>query len=308
MRIDFRRRKEVGMYKMVCSPRPSSSPANVGQQLPERLQVSPDKPYAVQMAADAPTLRRAWQLVHRVYLEKGYAEPDSSGLWYCLHDALPDTGTIVAFDGDEVIGTVSVIPDSPLGFPAEILYRDEVNALRESGRRPVEIGSLAVCPTRERDTTIVTTLFDLLSLYARDVRGATDLIITVNPRHEKFYTRMLLFERIGPEKSYNRVGKAHAVFMRLDLARQRESIRWEHNEGILPAWHNGKRTMYRNFSSIAEERRRIAWLQRNIVVMNEDTILRYFVEERPLIQSASPAAQRYFEHHYPELCRCEVIK
>jgi hypothetical protein len=291
------------MYEMLCPPRPSkvdSTALRVIRQA-RRLRLSPDKPYEVEMARSGPILLRAWSLMYRVYLEKGYAQPDPRELWYGLHDAVPGTGTIVAFDGDDMVGTVSVIPDSPLGYPAEKLYEDEVEELKEVGRRPVEVGSLAVCPTRERDLSIVTNLFDLLSLYARDVRGATDLIITVNPRHEKFYKRMLLFERMGDEKSYDRVGKAPSVFMRLDLDKQRQVIRWEHGEGPLPLWHNGKHTMYRGFSSMKEETRRIDWLERENGPLDEDTVLRYFVEERPLVQEASLAAQLYLERCYPEI-------
>jgi hypothetical protein len=293
------------MYEMLCPPRPSArhttSPWETTQTARERLPLCPDKPYEAEMARSGPVLLRAWNLMYRVYLEKAYAQPDPRRLWYGLHDALPGTGTIVAFDGGDIVGTVSVIPDSPLGYPAETLYENEVDELRDAGRRPVEVGSLGVCPTRERDSSIVTNLFDLLSLYARDVTGATDLIITVNPRHEKFYRRMLLFERMGIEKSYDRVGKAPTVFMRLDLDKQRQVIRWEHGEGPLPIWHDGKHTMYRNFSSIAEEKRRIAWLDRESGPLDEDTVLRYFVEERPLLQQASMAAQYYLERCYPEI-------
>ena len=264
----------------------------------EFLSVDPTKGYEVRMATDAETRSVAWALVYRVYRTTGYAGFDARGLWYGIHDALPETGTILVLQDDVPVGTVTVIPDTILGLPADAVYKTELGILRDSGRNPVEVGSLAVLASRNKDRTVVTTLFDVLSLYSRDITGATDLVMTVNPKHERFYKRMLLFERIGDEKEYEKV-EAPSILMRLDLERQREAIRWEHHEGPLPVWHEGKHTMYRFFSSIAEENRRIAWLERVCRPLDGHALRRYFVEQRSLIPDAPLAVRRYFEGRYP---------
>ncbi len=240
----------------------------------------------------------AWQLVYEAYRAQGYTGETDGKLWYGLHDALSDACTILIEDRGDPVGTVSIYPQSPMGFPAHKLYARELNAFCASGRRPVEIGSLAVTGSKEKDRTIVTNLFDLLSLYSRCLVGATDLVITVNPKHQGFYERMLLFEQIGGEKHYDRVGDAPAVLMRLDLEKQEQVIRWEHNEGPRPEWHTGKHTMYRGFSSLEEEERRVAWLKRACRPLDFEAFWAYFVEERPLVQEAPHDVQNHLESVY----------
>jgi hypothetical protein len=49
------------------------------------------------------------------------------------------------------------------------------------------------------------------------VRGCTNVVIEVNPRHVAYYRRVLFFRPLGPERHLDRVG-APAVAMVLELA------------------------------------------------------------------------------------------
>ena len=67
----------------------------------------------------------------------------------------------------------------------------------------------------------------------------------------------------------------------------------------MPAGFSGTRTFYRYFSTQAEEDRRVAWLQRNLMPPTEVFLKRYFVWVKPLIPSL-PSGLRYFlEKCYP---------
>ena len=100
----------------------------------------------IRVASSIEDRRRAWELVYRIYAEKGYAENDSQGLWYGIHDALPETTTFIVEREGEVVSALSVVFDSPLGLPSDNLYGPELDLMRGQGRRLCEI----VDP-RERD-------------------------------------------------------------------------------------------------------------------------------------------------------------
>ena len=250
------------------------------------------------LATTEQTRRRAWELLYEVYTAQRYAEPNEQGLWYSIHEALVDAVTITVTEKDEVVGTVSVYPESPLGYPAEDLYEAEIDRLCSMGRSPVEIGGLAVSTHSEDNSRVLTALFNLLWLYSRCLLGASDLIITVNPKHKRFYERTFLFEQIGEEKAYCRVKGAPAVLMRLDLDLPKNMIRWEHGEGPMPRDHDGHHTMYKLFPSQREDNLRVAWLRRTVRPLDYETIRRYFVEERPLIPEAPYHVQEYFWDSY----------
>ena len=74
----------------------------------------------------------------------------------------------------------------------------------------MEVGRLTIGKEYMNDRSILAALFDVLSIYARCVRKSTDLVITVNPSHAKFYERMILFEQIGGERSLGSVCEAPA--------------------------------------------------------------------------------------------------
>src|SRR5262245_6299367 len=90
------------------------------------------------------------RILHDAYVARGLASPHPAGVRVTPHFLLPTTVTLVAKQGDHVIGTLSVIPDAPLGPPMEEIFGDAVAALRAEGRRMVELGALSVVLTHRR--------------------------------------------------------------------------------------------------------------------------------------------------------------
>ncbi len=52
---------------------------------------------------------------------------------------------------------------------------------------------------------------------AREELKADNLVIAVNPKHQRFYQKVLLFKQIGPERSYEYVKGNPAIAMCLEL-------------------------------------------------------------------------------------------
>ncbi len=253
--------------------------------------------YTIGVAADLATRRAAYRLVYQLYLEKEYAQPHPARMWLSIYDALPETSTLVVKRRGEVVAALTVICDSPMGLPADRIYGQELDAMRRAGRRPAEIVSLGVSPRAGRGSEILVKLFDFVYILARQIRGATDFINTVNPRHSKFYMRSLRFRVAGPEREYDKVGGAPAVLLRLDLDVADALHRQAHRPGA--ARQEKSRTLYKMFHGPEETQRMTGTLRRSLRPMSEREI-RYFFMQKTRLLAKAPAAQRYHvEDCYP---------
>jgi hypothetical protein len=194
--------------------------------------------YQLAVANSIESRRRCWSMVYGSYLEKGFAEPRADRLWYGPYDALPETTSfLVSRDGVDT-GTLTVVFDSPGGLPADKVFGDELDRLRDAGRRPSEMISLAsVDRCRRGASDSLLHLFRLAWLTALHLERSTDLVITVNPRHQAFYQRSLAFTVVGETRSYDKVGGAPAVLLRLDLADSLERCRDQHGDAIGSLYH-----------------------------------------------------------------------
>ncbi|MBA4386787.1 MAG: hypothetical protein C0404_02330 [Verrucomicrobia bacterium] len=162
--------------------------------------------------------KRAWRLVYRSYLDKGYAQPDPDELWYGVYDALMQTTTFLVSRNGRDVATLTIVFDSALGLPADKLYCDELDVLRRNGRRLCEIISLVSEESdRKQCIEVLKHMFKPAYLMACKLVDATDFIITVNPHHSSYYERKMLFRRHGDIKFYDKVNGAPAVLLILDL-------------------------------------------------------------------------------------------
>ena len=216
-----------------------------------------------------------WRMVHEEYRAKGYTQDNGTELRFSEHDALPGTGTFLVKKGKTPIGTISVFPDSPLGLPADAIYRKEIAALRAQGRKVAEIGRLTVAAPFAGDRKVLMEMIEIPCMYARSVLKATDVVITVNPAHRSFYERMMLFDTLGQEKPFDSVCGAMAVLLRMDLARQRDLIRQAHGETEAEE-RRMRRTVYRVFRSEADEARFAARVRKLRRPLPPDFLRRHF--------------------------------
>lgn len=176
---------------------------------------------AVAVAATETERLSAARLVGRQYRAEGYL-PDDDGdgerepAFRTPHHLLPETVVFIARECARVVGTLTVVPDSPAGLPMEALYAEEVSALRNLGRIPCEICSLAFdSRTEHRNTAPVLQLFRLACGYLRRFTPVTDALVTLKPSHQDFYERFMGFGRIGERKQDPRFRGADTVAMRL---------------------------------------------------------------------------------------------
>lgn len=170
--------------------------------------------FKVRLATTEDRRKSASLLIEKMYSWRGY---DTDAL-----SRDPNKITLVAYQDDTVVGTLTLGLDAPGGLVVDQLYKREADQLRAQKRKPCDITRLAV-DQEIKSKSVLAALFHLSFIYGRNIHQATDFLIEVNPRHVLFYQRMLGFEPFGEEKTCPRVN-APAVLLRLDLAHADEQI------------------------------------------------------------------------------------
>jgi hypothetical protein len=249
----------------------------------------PGDEFTVRVASSTEDRLKAWALAYRVYREKEYAPPNPQGLWYSLHDALPDTVTLLVEQGQEPIAAVTDVPDSPLGLPADRTFPEETARMRAEGRRMFEAVSLVQASLSERTgIMVVAKLHELLCLVGGELLGCTDLICTVNPRHEAYYRKLMLFEKRGGEAACDKVSGAPAVFLTLNMADVRRHV----ERAELP---DAPKTIYRRFMKPGEAAAVAARFRSQMRPLDEAALRRFFVEERQLMAQTTPEQRAHLQ-------------
>jgi hypothetical protein len=175
------------------------------------------RPIQVKMASEQTEWQQAYELLATSYQARGYEAPTAKLLRFTPYHALPDTATFIATMGGQVVATLSVVVDNTLlGLPMESIFRDEVESLRRAGRRVAEGTCLADRGLNVREfIQVFTTLLRFAIQYAAK-QGSETWLITINPRHRSFYTRVMGFVPLGPCRSCPSVQDAPAEAYMLD--------------------------------------------------------------------------------------------
>ena len=147
----------------------------------------------------------ARMLVQKMYATRGYeteaidttTAPEAASLVQAIDDSPPEELeapaelTLVVSDSKErPCGTMSMIFDSDKGLPADEVFKDLLDPLRNEGRRLIEVGRLAIDRT-EASKRLFAGMLHIFLIYATVIHRCTDCIIEVNPRHVGYYKRML---------------------------------------------------------------------------------------------------------------------
>jgi hypothetical protein len=172
----------------------------------------------VMIAWERTEWEQAFQLVRESYQAAGYEAPGDKPLRFTLFHALPDTVTFVAKHEERVLLTFSMVPDNTLlGLPMESVYGKEITALRKEGRRLAEVISFAAGNLGLKEFPLVFRSIIRLMKQYHISQGGDSWVITVNPKHRQFYTKVLGYVPLGPCRSYARVQGAPAEAFMLDL-------------------------------------------------------------------------------------------
>lgn len=191
-----------------------------------RCDVAPDPRLVLKLAETKEELEACFRLLHDAYVDAGFMKPDPSGMRVTIYHALPTTTTLLArFDG-RVVGTVSLIRESAMGFPMQKIFR--IDEIRRAGGNIAEVSALAIA--REFQSAGGIILFPLMKFmyeYSTRLFDTRHLVIAVNPNRIALYESILFFRRLEQNAvdHYDFVNGAPAVGAHLDLGRVSEIFR-----------------------------------------------------------------------------------
>ena len=209
-----------------------------------RMFIVDDDSYGIRLTDTSDGRNTASMLINRMYAWRGYAgnhQPSSD----------PNRITLTATDKGDVVGTLSIGIDSEVGLMADEIFKDELDAHRQRGAKLCEFTKFAFDPS-VRSKTALANVFHLAVIYARDMHGCTDIVIEVNPRHRRFYERMLGFRKEGELKVNPRVD-APAYLLRVNLTFVTEQIA-RFGGSYAAEGESDERSFYPYFFSPREER------------------------------------------------------
>jgi hypothetical protein len=231
---------DVNEFVKVKVPHAIDMEADIGARSEERIQSRSD--FKIRLADTMGRRSSASMLIEKMYSWRGY---QAAG----LGDQRPNRVTLVASAAEQTIGTISIGFDSAVGLLIDQLYKPEIDALRSGGHSVCEFTKLAV-DASVKSKRVLASLFHIAHIFSHHVRGCSPLMIEVNPRHVKFYERMLGFRSTGEERLNPRVN-APAVLLQLELDYARKEIQRLGGRSELAAT---EKSLYPFFFSPMEEK------------------------------------------------------
>lgn len=217
-----------------------------------------ERTFQIRLANTETVRSHASSLIHRMYASRGYTVNNP------LQEN-PHRVTMTISEEDKVIGTITLGIDSPSGLLADEIFKDEVDAFRARGRRVCELTKLAFDPTT-RSKTALASLFHIIFIYLRRVQKCTDIFIEVNPRHRRFYERMLGFKKHGPKKMNPRVN-APAYLLCVETDYVEEQIQ---KMGGTCGHDSAEKSLYPYFFCPISEKQNKAAIDRHLAVLHTD--------------------------------------
>ncbi len=152
-------------------------------------------------------------LVMSTYMKHGYLKERADFL-NKISRFCKSTITILAENHNDLIGTLSVILDSEDKLPLDALYPIETHELREQGRSLCELSQFAVTKGGMKTSLLLCKYAKIIAL---NIFSFSDFVITANPKHYSFYTKVLKFSTFASEIDHPHLDDIGAAPLRLNL-------------------------------------------------------------------------------------------
>ncbi len=186
-----------------------ASAAGPSQPDPGDAFVLSTRDFRIRLADTESGRNSASMLINKMYSWRGYAGSHQV-------TQSPNRITLTAFMREALIGTVTLSIDSTVGLLADETFKDEIDRYRGKDRKLCELTKLAF-DVEVKSAFAFASLFHICFIYARRLHQCTDAFIEVNPRHRRYYERMLGFRQKGELRTNTRVdAPAYLLWIGLD--------------------------------------------------------------------------------------------
>lgn len=185
--------------------------------------------YVFKHAETAEEIQDALHIVYENYAHLGYIDKRAEQLHFNTYLCLPTTTILIVKHKGEVIGTMSIVPDSPFGLPTETTW--DLSRLRMKYKYMAEISALSIKKSHKSSKGhILLTLCKLMWEYCVKVLKIECIVMAGTQEVEAFYTDLLCFEKVtaqtGQEHKLVKGNKSTCCY--LDLIRSDETFEKEY--------------------------------------------------------------------------------
>jgi N-acyl amino acid synthase FeeM len=187
----------------------------------------------IRVAQDPSEVQRANTLVFRNYVARGYWDGDRTAVDRNPYLHLPTRHVFVVMDGSALLGTASIIVDSPHGLPADSFQKEVAAQLRKRGETLAEISALAIDRYRPHPPNLMHFVVAFIFQYSFYYAAVDRFVIACTPRHAMFYERSYGFHSIHNADFYKYVN-VEAQILTLNLIDSYESAKLRYRERCLP--------------------------------------------------------------------------
>lgn len=261
--------------------------------------------YCFCLAQTKEDIEAALRLLHDSYVAQGFIQPQTSGMRVILQHALPTTSLLIAKKKDKVVGTISIMRDSPLGLPMEKAF--DLKLLKTHGRRIAELSSLAIHPDyrRQQGGDIFFPLTIFAALYAQRSFGVDYLVWNLYPHHADFYNAIFgsTFLKGTSNTPQDYMG-APATAIQLDLRATYDFVKktYGHLGPELNLFEFGYQKDHPYFSFPVKSLGTI-----NDPVMTPEFIRYFFIEKNNVLTNLTELERQVLKHYYPLSEYAEVL-
>lgn len=168
----------------------------VDYELPEEL--------IFKQAETADEITQALRIVYDSYVDLDYIEVNDAKMRVTKYHALPTTIILVAKWHDEVVGTISIIPDTAMGIPSEQTWN--LDKYKANGQKIAEISSLAIKKGfRRKRGKLLFPLCKIMYLFCTEIFKFDGIIASATHEVEAFYIDILLFKKVQEKTGQNNI-------------------------------------------------------------------------------------------------------
>jgi hypothetical protein len=248
------------------------------------------QPIEFRVVRDLHEFNEAMRLVYREYVKRGYMKSNAAQAKHMIFQALPTTTTFIAKHYKTgIIGTITLVEDSPLGLPMDEIYKAEVDRLRKQQLHVAEASLLALDTSlfgkgvftlfHAKKLLLTLRLFKTMFDYLRGCTRCDELVACFNPKHEVLYD-FLQLKPLGELKYYSGANGNPAIARHMNI-KETERKALGH-----PAYNLffGRSSKNASADRLHFSPEALQWI---------------FYETAPLLQSASPTELSYIRDCYP---------
>ena len=187
--------------------------------------------YQFSQAETPEEIEQALKIIYESYSKLGYIDQRPEEVHFNSFLCLPTTTILILKHKGEVIGTMSIVLDSPFGLPSETTW--DLSQLKAKKKRIAEVSALTI--KRGHKTSrghLLLTLCKLMYEFSIKALKLDGVVMAATLEVEPFYTDILLFNKVvsktGQEHQLVKGNKSTCCF--LDFHEVRPDFIREYNQ------------------------------------------------------------------------------